>query len=415
MFAMAAIAMIGLMGCESVNKDTPATTTTELWPAYSSSADLYGYINRKGEWVIPAQFTEASSFYSGGYAQVRINGEATFIDKNGKVQNCASFDSADPFCYGYALAQLNGKYGLLNTKFDYVIPPAYKRMSGMSSDGLVAYQAANDIYGYMDKNGNVLMKDDKPVFFDIADEFVDGYAVVCEDASRYTPSGLSRVPTYSLIDTKGNIVIQDGRYMYMKNLGQGVIAVVDYSLTAEYPYDWYLLSVKNMQALSFHKFNSVEPFSNDGYAVVGIAEQNDYRTTWRFGYINAQGEQVVSFNHDDAETSTEGYAWVYSNERWSLMEVQTGNRVLQLDYRTDNVSEDPLCGVHNGLTLVCKKTWYSNTDQSTTYRWIDVKNGNQVVFSWEIDRDKDRGSMKPSWAPAKNKKDAALSEFVVLK
>ena len=60
-------AVFSLNSCsDRIGNETPSTTTTQLWPAYSSSADLYGYINKNGEWVIPAQFSAASSFYSSG-------------------------------------------------------------------------------------------------------------------------------------------------------------------------------------------------------------------------------------------------------------------------------------------------------------------------------------------------------------
>ncbi len=411
-----AAAVFSLNSCsDTIGNETPSTTTTQLWPAYSSSADLYGYINKKGEWVIPAQFSGASSFYSSGYAQVEINGRTVFIDKQGKVQNTASFDSSRPFYYGYAVATLNGNYGLIDSKFNYVIPPVYTYLSDMSKDGLVVYKAASDNYGYMDKNGNVLMRNGRPVFYEEANEFVDGYAVVCENTSTISSNNTRRIPTYTLIDTKGEVIVQDGRYMYMKNMGKGIIAVVDYNLYSESPYDWYLYSVKEQRTISGRSYNSVSPFSNDGVAVVGLAEKTGtYSTHWAYGYIDAEGSQAISIRYDRANTSSDGYAWVEQEDEYALYDVKTGTRVLQLQYVSGYVTEVPLCGVHNGLTLIRKRTYYSN-ETEIEYRWADVTDNNKTVFSWTIDNNKNRGSLNPSWAPARNVEgELGISEFVYL-
>ena len=44
----------------------------------------FGYINPKGEIVIPPNFEEATDF-RGGQAQVRINGKTQTIDLKGKA------------------------------------------------------------------------------------------------------------------------------------------------------------------------------------------------------------------------------------------------------------------------------------------------------------------------------------------
>ncbi|MBR1877518.1 MAG: WG repeat-containing protein [Paludibacteraceae bacterium] len=405
-------AVFSLNSCsDRIGNETPSTTTTQLWPAYSSSADLYGYINKNGEWVIPAQFSAASSFYSSGYAQVQIDGRTVFIDKQGKVQNTASIDSSRPFYYGYAVASLNGNYGLINTDFSYVIPPVYGYLSDMSKDGLVVYRAASGVYGYMNTKGNVLTKNGDPVYYEEANEFVDGYAVVCSDKSTLN----RRIPTYALIDTKGEEVIADGRYMFMKNMGKGIIAVVDYSQYAESPYEWYLYSVKDKKTLSGRYYNSVNPFSNDGVAVVGISEKTGtYTSTWSYGYIDTEGVQAITVRYDGANVSSDGFAWVVRDDEYTLLDVKTGSSVLQLQYASGYVAEVPLCGVHNGLTLIRKRNYYTN-ETVVSYRWVDVTDNNKIVFSWTVENDKNRGFMNPSWAPArKPQSESEISEYIYL-
>ena len=412
MYLVAAVVLLCLSACtDGVGNETPSTTHTQLWPAYSISADLYGYINKKGEWVIPAQFSSASSFYSSGYAQVEINGHTAFIDEQGKVQNTSTFDSARPFYYGYAVASLNGQYGIIDTEFNYVIPPIYSYLSDMSKDGLVVYRAASGIYGYLDILGNVLMKNDRPVFYEEANEFIDGYAVVCSDKSTSN----NHIPTYELIDTRGEVVIPDGRYMYMKNMGRGIIAVVEYSRYAESPYDWYLYSVRQQKTVSSRPYNSFNPFSKDGIAVAGIAEKTgSYSTEWSYGYVDTECQQVINVRYDQANTSTEGYAWVAREDAYTLIDVESGSSVLHLQYVSGSIAESPVCGVHNGLTLVRTRNYYSS-ETVVSYRWVDVTDDNKTVYSWTVDKNKNRGSMNPYWAPSRNhESESEISEYVLL-
>ena len=408
LFALTFVMALGMMSCS--NNETPSTTSTKLWPAFNSTAGLYGYINKKGAWAIPAQFSSASSFFSAGYAIVSVNGKSAFIDISGKIQNCVSFDSAGPFYYGYSKAELNRNYGLIGTNFDFAIQPVYNsELSNMTNDGLVTFNAAGGKYGFLDKNGNVLMKDGMPVFYESADEFRDGYCVVCANLS--TEEG--RIPTYTLIDTNGEVIISEGRYMRMKNLGLGIVAVVDKSKDDKYPYDWRLIKAKDGSEFAGRIYNYVEPFSVDQVAAVCNVE--DSKSKW--GYIDADGKEIVPVTYDKAKNSTDGYAWVFDDKEWKLIDVKKGVVVYTLEMQGNDRSEFPLCGVHNGLTLIKKQYYSSDEGTSSSYRWIDVTDNNRIVFSWSYDKDKGRGDLDPSqsqWVSARRDGGFEFSEYVFL-
>lgn len=405
LLALPLVLAMAFTGC--TDNDTPSTTKTKLWPAYSSSANLYGYINKKGEWAIPAQFSEASSFFSAGYAIVKINGNQAFIDTDGKVQSCVSFDSAEPFIYKFSRAELNNKFGMINTDFEFAIQPVYSYLSEMTNDGIVTYQASGDKFGFLDKKGNVLMKDNNPIVYESADAFRDGYCVV--SANMSTDDG--RIPTYALIDTKGNIQISEGRYMNMGNMGLGIVGAVEKDKDAISPYDWHILKADG-SSLSSRIYNRVSRFSEDKVAWVGIKDENKMK----YGYIDADGKEVISLNHDEVWISTGGYAWVLDENTYKLLDVKNGSTVLSCQTMTSDVKEAPLCGVHNGLTLVAKATNY-NGDTSVEFRWVDVTDGNRTVYSWNYNKDKNNGDLDPSsWAPArKNNMNNEHNEYVFLK
>ncbi len=403
-FAALMIGAFVLTGCEKSN-ETPEATQTEMWPAFNSEVGLYGYINKKGEWAIPAQFSAASSYFSCGFAQVQLNGKNVFIDKSGKVQAAVSFDSADEFRYGYAKASLNGKFGLIDSKLDYAIAPAYDNtLSEMTNDGIVTFQADANHIGFLDKKGNILMVDNQPVYYEFAEGFRDGYCVVCSDMSTVTAKGNPRTPTYFVIDTKFNVVIADGQYMGLENLGNGLFKVLPYSTDPKYEYDIYSINEKrNINAI---KYDNVQPFSEDGYAVVtsGTAK----------GMIDKTGQPVVALSMDDVQQSYDGYAWARKEDDTFLMDIaNSANRIITLLNKDDD-NESYQCNVHNGLVLIRRNQIDSKGNLEVEYRWVDVKNNNATVFSWSYDQDsKYQGDLNPMYAPAK-KGAKALSQYVFL-
>ena len=71
----------------------------------------YGYCDRGGLTVIPAQFDSASIF-SEGLAGVRVNGKDGYIDVKGKMVIPPTFDAASIFLNGRAPVQRGGKWDL---------------------------------------------------------------------------------------------------------------------------------------------------------------------------------------------------------------------------------------------------------------------------------------------------------------
>lgn len=67
---------------------------------------LYGYMNKKGEWVIEPEYEYAKSF-SNGFAGVRIDGKWGYIDEDGYIIVDPYFDSANEFNKeGFATARI---------------------------------------------------------------------------------------------------------------------------------------------------------------------------------------------------------------------------------------------------------------------------------------------------------------------
>ncbi|MFN0170351.1 MAG: WG repeat-containing protein [Bryobacteraceae bacterium] len=99
---------------------------------------VWGYIDRSGKLVIPAEFQEARSF-SEGLARVRDEtGRYGYIDRKGAWAIAPSFfEEAHDFRDGRALVRLNGFYGYLNPKGELAVRPKYSRAASFS-EGLAS-------------------------------------------------------------------------------------------------------------------------------------------------------------------------------------------------------------------------------------------------------------------------------------
>lgn len=138
--------------------------------------DKWGYINTKGDEVIPCQFANPSEYYS-----------------------------ASPFYEGLALIQENDKWGFINTKGDVVIPINIEAYAvGRFSEGFAFVYKSEEDFFVIDKEGKTLF----------SDKCIDFYDYYMEDfAKSLLPSyrqGLLYVPItynkYVVYDKKGNKV-----------------------------------------------------------------------------------------------------------------------------------------------------------------------------------------------------------------
>lgn len=95
----------------------------ECDPWVVRGGDKWGYIDKKGEIVIPLKFDDASVF-EGDYAQVKIGDQWGYINKNGQMVINAEYEDVDSFkwiqdCY-IARVKKAGKYGFIKNDGSYV-------------------------------------------------------------------------------------------------------------------------------------------------------------------------------------------------------------------------------------------------------------------------------------------------------
>jgi len=134
----------------------------------------YGYINDKGQVVIPLKFDYARNF-SDGLAAVKIGDKEGFINEKGNIMFYCDVDNVNDFKEGMALIREETGDGYLNTKGEKVIKPVYNSAEDFS-DGLalVIAENQNGDYSFIDKKGNIAIEPTGIIDYG----FYDGLAII---------------------------------------------------------------------------------------------------------------------------------------------------------------------------------------------------------------------------------------------
>lgn len=121
-----------------------------------------GYINKKGEWQIPAKFrinvflpkgtTEIKYNFSEGLAVMQQKNLYGFIDKKGNWKIAAQFDNALPFSEGLAAVQSDKKWGIIDHDGKWIVNAKFDDIRSFT-DGVCAVKT-NGFWGMIDQTGH---------------------------------------------------------------------------------------------------------------------------------------------------------------------------------------------------------------------------------------------------------------------
>ncbi|SMC88291.1 WG containing repeat-containing protein [Sporomusa malonica] len=180
--------------------------------------DKYGYIDRDGNVVIKPIYLNAKDFAE-GVAPVKIQeGTWSILNTKGEIIGTWKYvDEINAFSEGLAVVRKGAKYGYINKK-QLVIPVKFDNAYGFSEGmAVVAIREGNTLaerlnakYGYIDKNGNVVID----FQYRAAGNFKEGVAPV----SSTTGFG------WGYIDKTGQYVIEPN-YFAAKEFSEGLAPV----------------------------------------------------------------------------------------------------------------------------------------------------------------------------------------------
>jgi hypothetical protein len=152
----------------------------------------YGYVDRKGTLVIPAQFEEAEDFRE-GIALVKFNDKHEYIDRTGTVVTTVAYGK--PFSEGLAAIRTADKWGYINKTGKMVIAENYDSVDPFH-DGLASV-AINDKWYYIDTTGKVVL----PVKSSI-ENLVTDFCFIERNHDKFVITGCGLGATWVEFDNK---------------------------------------------------------------------------------------------------------------------------------------------------------------------------------------------------------------------
>jgi hypothetical protein len=141
--------------------------------------NMFGYIDKKGNYAIKPEFTSALPF-SEGMAGVSKGKIWFFINKEGKKVINEKYESVLSFREGLAPVKIGGKWGYIDKQGKIVVKPQFESAEEFSDGMAVASKSQKEKFGYIDKSGKFIIE---PVF-QVAYAFSEGLARVW-NSSKY--------------------------------------------------------------------------------------------------------------------------------------------------------------------------------------------------------------------------------------
>ena len=149
--------------------------------AYIVQNGQYGFINRKGEIIIPAIYNWAESFKPNGTARIKLLDKYGMIDTSGKSLLQCEYDRIDEFSEELVLVVKSKKFGFADAQGRIIIPVKFDYSSENSSangfqNGL-AKAEQNKKRGLIDKAGKLVI----PCEYDDIRNFSEDLCAVKKD------------------------------------------------------------------------------------------------------------------------------------------------------------------------------------------------------------------------------------------
>jgi len=246
----------------------------------------YGFFNTKTETItIPIEYDNAESFFyiypqsSGfgqeveplaGYAKVERNGKWGIIDMEGKMLIPVIYDQIDNFSEGYAKVTLNGKNGYVSTDAKIILP----------------------------------------IEFEQAGNFKNGKAEVKKNGK------------WGIINHKGEEIIPI-KYDQIRFTNNENILIIAENSNGQLQYGFLDLRNKGEQKINPNKYSSVSSVFINGLLEVA---KNDKK-----GFINENGEEVISAEYDEVGTTEEEPIVVRKGEKWGYVD-KSGKIIIPFIY-----------------------------------------------------------------------------------
>lgn len=245
----------------------------------SGSNILYGFIDRNGQWLIQPVYQRVS-YYSEGMCAVQQDEKYGYINSAGELTIAFQFEDAGNFYEGLAAVKINGWTGFIDQTGKVVIEPRYTcavshpRFVG----GIAPVFGADEKTGYINQQGEWVIENK----FHSASSFVEGKAwAMTEEQDESAEHGFTIKGGY--IDTTGNYIINP-EYDFGWDFSEGFATVWRRS-DDKMEKIWKLIDAQGQVVLDHLPYRNVGAMSN------GLIPIQNEKMAW--GFMNVNGEVII--------------------------------------------------------------------------------------------------------------------------
>lgn len=242
----------------------------------------WGYINPKGEFVIPPKYDGATDFYE-GVAVITRNGRKGLIGTDGKIILPAVFQKIGPFQDGFVMLKQDNRYGLATLSGEIIVKPRFSEVH-FPKDGLIAVNAG--FWQYLDLNGRAVIKGE----FRKATDFSEGIACVLIDRN------------WTFINKEG---VKPGRSLEWEKAGTFSEGFCPVFINSEWRFvdtNFTYLTGSFISTRSFHE------------GLAAVKESNGW------GFIGPNGELVIPAQFEEVRDFQNGKAFVKKKGKWGIID-----------------------------------------------------------------------------------------------
>lgn len=276
----------------------------------------WGFINEKGEVVIPIAFRSVTSF-SEGLAGVD---NRLYIDKTGEVEFTLEiyYDEIYPFEGGVALVGRNKQYGYIDRSGKEVVLSIHSKST---IDRTPVAQLINETrltlspfessgkWGYKNNKDEIVIA----AIYNIACAYSDDLALVERDGQWfYIHKDGSQATPFLTYDHTENFVngyarVRSGNvWGYIDKTGKEVVPV---------KYDFGVLSVTPVE-----KLIQLAQTHQETPGVVNPGKLTPFQSAGMWGFINEQSEIVIHPKYESVSEFIDGLAKVKRNTKWGFID-----------------------------------------------------------------------------------------------
>lgn len=248
--------------------------------------EKYGISNSLGQIIIPTNYEDIGKCTDGLYP-VRKDQIWGFFDTNGKEVIPFFYRKTLEFCYGVAAASKGFYYGIIDKRGSWIIPPAYSDITLVNDSLWICTK--NDKSGFYFPQTRTL----SPLKFDEIKILNDGWF-------RITQNG-----NYGLMSPKLKVILPPDFTSVKVSVKENIL--IGGKLNFYYLY--YLNG--NLKVFMNYPFTKFTPFI-EGMAMV---VQNS-----RYGFIDKDGQLMVSTQYDEARPFSNQMAAVKLNNKWGFVD-----------------------------------------------------------------------------------------------